>query len=36
VNRDWRRIQIAGGSSKEVPRYYAMVRDFLKSPNECG
>src|SRR5215831_2210653 len=30
VNRDWRRIQIAGGSSKEVPRYYAMVRDFLK------
>ena len=31
VNRDWRRIQIAGGSSKEVPRYYAMVRDFLKA-----
>ena len=31
VNRDWRRIQIAGGSSREVPRYYAMVRDFLKA-----
>ena len=31
VNRDWRRIQIAGGSSKEVPRYYGMVRDFLKA-----
>ena len=30
VNRDWRRIQVAGGSSKEVPRYYSMVRDFLK------
>jgi DGQHR domain-containing protein len=31
VNRDWRRIQIAGGSSKEVPRYYGMVRDFFKA-----
>jgi len=31
VNRDWRRIQLAGGSSKEVPRYYGMVRDFLKA-----
>ncbi|HTP94660.1 MAG TPA: DGQHR domain-containing protein [Burkholderiales bacterium] len=31
VSRDWRRIQVAGGSSKEVPRYYAMVRDFLKA-----
>jgi len=31
VNRDWRRIQIAGGSGREVPRYYAMVRDFLKA-----
>ncbi len=27
----WRSIQLAGGSSKEVPRYYAVVRDFLKA-----
>jgi DGQHR domain-containing protein len=31
VSRDWRRIQVAGGSSKEVPRYYGMVRDFFKA-----
>ena len=31
VVRDWRRIQIAGGSRHELPRYYAMVRDFLKA-----
>ena len=31
VSRDWRKIQIAGGSAKEVPRYYAAVRDFLKT-----
>ena len=31
ASRDWRRIQIAGGSAKEVPRYYAMVRDFFKA-----
>jgi DGQHR domain-containing protein len=31
VNRDWRKIQLAGGSAREVPRYYAMVRDFLKA-----
>ena len=31
VTRDWRRIQIAGGSSKELPRYYAIVRDFFKA-----
>jgi len=31
VNRDWRKIQLAGGSAKEVPRYYGMVRDFLKA-----
>jgi len=31
VNRDWRKIQIAGGSSKEAPRYYGMIRDFLKA-----
>jgi DGQHR domain-containing protein len=30
VSRDWRKIQIAGGSAKEAGRYYAMVRDFLK------
>ncbi|MGB7542779.1 MAG: DGQHR domain-containing protein [Burkholderiales bacterium] len=31
VSRDWRRIQVAGGSSREVPRYYGMLRDFLKA-----
>ena len=31
VRGRWRSIQIAGGSSREVPRYYAVVRDFLKA-----
>jgi DGQHR domain-containing protein len=31
VRGKWRSIQLAGGSSKEVPRYYGMVRDFLKT-----
>jgi DGQHR domain-containing protein len=31
ASRDWRRIQIAGGSSKEASRYYGMIRDFFKS-----
>jgi DGQHR domain-containing protein len=31
VSRDWRKIQIAGGSAKEAGRYYAVVRDFLKA-----
>jgi DGQHR domain-containing protein len=31
VRSKWRSIQLAGGSSKEVPRYYGMVRDFFKS-----
>ena len=31
VRGRWRSIQIAGGSSKEVPRYYALVRDFFKA-----
>jgi DGQHR domain-containing protein len=31
VRAKWRSIQLAGGSSKEVPRYYAMVRDFFKA-----
>ena len=31
VRGNWRRIQVAGGSSKEVPRYYGMVRDFFKA-----
>jgi len=30
-SRDWRRIQVAGGSSREAGRYYGMVRDFLKA-----
>ena len=31
VRGKWRSIQLAGGSSREVPRYYAIVRDFLKA-----
>lgn len=31
VRGRWRSIQVAGGSSKEVPRYYAIVRDFFKA-----
>ncbi|MBI1942319.1 MAG: DGQHR domain-containing protein [Betaproteobacteria bacterium] len=31
VRGKWRSIQLAGGSSREVPRYYGMVRDFLKA-----
>jgi len=31
VRGRWRSIQLAGGSSREVPRYYALVRDFLKA-----
>jgi len=31
VRANWRKIQIAGGSAKEVPRYYGMIRDFLKA-----
>ena len=34
VRGKWRSIQLAGGSSKEVPRYYGMVRDFLKAAKE--
>jgi DGQHR domain-containing protein len=30
VRGRWRSIQLAGGSSKEVPRYYAIIRDFFK------
>ena len=31
VRGKWRSIQLAGGSSREVPRYYAIVRDFFKA-----
>src|SRR5688500_3928962 len=31
VGGRWRSIQLAGGSSKEVPRYYAVIRDFFKA-----
>src|SRR5258707_1465299 len=31
VRGRWRSIQLAGGSSKEVPRYYGIVRDFFKA-----
>jgi DGQHR domain-containing protein len=27
----WRSIQLAGGTPRELPRYYATVRDFLKA-----
>ena len=35
VRGKWRSIQLAGGSSKEVPRYYAMVRDFFKAAKDA-
>jgi len=31
VRGNWRKIQIAGGSSKELPRYYGVIRDFFKA-----
>src|SRR5882724_7811737 len=31
VRGRWRSIQLAGGSAKEVPRYYAVIRDFFKA-----
>jgi hypothetical protein len=31
VRGRWRSIQLAGGSSKEVPRYYSVIRDFFKA-----
>jgi len=31
VRADWRRIQVTGGTPKQAPRYYGMVRDFLKA-----
>ena len=31
VRGKWRSIQLAGGSSKEVPRYYGLVRDLLRA-----
>ncbi len=31
VRGHWRKIQIAGGSSKELPRYYGIIRDFFKA-----
>ena len=31
VRGRWRSIQVAGGSSKEVPRYYSIIRDFFKA-----
>ena len=31
VRGRWRSIQLAGGSSKEVPRYYGQIRDFFKA-----
>jgi len=31
VRARWRSIQVSGGSAREVPRYYAILRDFLKA-----
>ncbi|MCX7960994.1 MAG: DGQHR domain-containing protein, partial [Burkholderiales bacterium] len=31
VRGRWRSIQLAGGTPKELPRYYAIVRDFLQA-----
>jgi DGQHR domain-containing protein len=31
VRADWRKIQVSGGSAKNVDRYYAAMRDFLKA-----
>ncbi|MGE0875180.1 MAG: DGQHR domain-containing protein [Burkholderiales bacterium] len=31
VRGKWRSIQLAGGSAREVPRHYAMIRDFFKA-----
>jgi len=31
VRADWRKIQVSGGSAKNVDRYYAAIRDFLKA-----
>jgi len=31
VRADWRKIQVSGGSAKNVDRYYGAMRDFLKA-----
>src|SRR4029078_13711782 len=37
VRGRWRSIQLAGGSSKEVPRYYAIIRACFKAARAvCG
>jgi DGQHR domain-containing protein len=35
VKVNWRKIQVAGGSAKEVPRYYAIIRDFFKAAHSA-
>ena len=35
VRGKWRSIQLAGGSAKEVPRHYGMIRDFFKAAREA-
>jgi DGQHR domain-containing protein len=34
VRADWRKIQVGGGSARQSPRYYSMVRDFLRASRE--
>lgn len=31
VRTDWRKIQVSGGSAKNLERYYGAIRDFLKA-----
>jgi hypothetical protein len=31
VRAEWRKIQVSGGSAKNVDRYYGAIRDFLKA-----
>jgi DGQHR domain-containing protein len=31
VRADWRKIQVSGGSAKNLDRYYGAIRDFLKA-----
>ena len=35
VKRDWRKIQLAGGSTRMANKYYATVRDFFKAAEKA-
>jgi DGQHR domain-containing protein len=34
VRTEWRRIQVSGGSAKNLDKYYGAIRDFLKAAKE--